>query len=128
MQCHVCIKKLKVESPNSKRRFRKEASILHSVKGHRNISQYLRFCHEPYAIMMEFSYFDFCHFGIEKEVNTLEDFIHFVDADFDFSSFANMFNIGLHNRCCCWARVFAQKGHCPPRPDNSQYCGLQPTP
>ena len=55
MQRHVCVKKLKGESSDSKRRFEKEAGILHSVKGHRNISGYLRFCHEPYAIMMEYS-------------------------------------------------------------------------
>ena len=59
MQRHVCVKKLKGESSDSKRRFEKEAGILHSVKGHRNISGYLRFCHEPYAIMMEYSCFDF---------------------------------------------------------------------
>ena len=45
MQRHVCVKKLKGESADSKRRFEKEAGILHSVKGHRNISGFLRFCH-----------------------------------------------------------------------------------
>ena len=59
MQRHVCVKKLKGESSDSKRRFEKEAGILHSVKGHRNISGYLRFCHEPYAMMMEYSCFNF---------------------------------------------------------------------
>ena len=50
----------------------------------------MRFCHEPYAIMMEYSCFDFGHFGVEKKVTTLQDFVHFVDAEFDFSTFADM--------------------------------------
>ena len=61
VQRHVCIQKLKGESADSKGRFEKEAGILHSVKDHRNISGFLRFCHEPYAIMMEYSCFDFGH-------------------------------------------------------------------
>ena len=72
MQRHVCVKKLKGESADSKRRFEKEAGILHSVKGHRNISGFLRFCHEPYAIMMEYSCFDFGHFGVEKKVTNFK--------------------------------------------------------
>ena len=63
VQRHISIKKLKGESADSKRRFEKEAGILHSVKGHRNICGFLRFCHEPYAIMMEYSCFDFGHKG-----------------------------------------------------------------
>ena len=40
--------------------------------------------------MMEYSCFDFGHFGVEKKVTTLEDFVHFVDAEFYFSSFADV--------------------------------------
>ena len=35
----------------------------------------------PYAKMMEQSCFDFTPLGVSKHVNTLEDFLHFVDAD-----------------------------------------------
>ena len=38
--------------------------------------------------MMEYSCFDFGHFGVEK--TTLQDFVHLVDAEFDFSSFADV--------------------------------------
>ena len=86
----VVIKKLKGESAESKRRFEKEAGILHSLKGHLNISNFMRFCYEPYAIMMEYSCFDFRPFGVEKKVTTLEDFVHYVDAEFDFSSFSDV--------------------------------------
>ena len=38
--------------------------------------------------MMEYSCFDFGHFGVEK--TTLQDFLHLVDAEFDFFSFADV--------------------------------------
>ena len=38
--------------------------------------------------MMEYSCFDFGHFGVEK--TTLQDFVHLVDAEFDFCSFADV--------------------------------------
>ena len=40
--------------------------------------------------MMEYSCFYFGPLGVEKKVSTLEDFVHFVDAEFDFSSFADV--------------------------------------
>ena len=40
--------------------------------------------------MMEYSCFDFGHFGVEKKVTTLQDFVHLVDAEFDISSFADV--------------------------------------
>ena len=86
----VVIKKLKGEAADAKRRFEKEAAILHSVKGHRNISCFLKFCQEPQAIMMKDSCFDFGPLGVEKKVSTLEDFVHFVGDEFDFSSFADV--------------------------------------
>ena len=78
------------ESAEARRRFEKEAAILNSVKGHRNVSEFLRFCTEPYAIMMEQACFDFTPLGVPKQVNTLEDFLHFVDAEFDFTSFSDV--------------------------------------
>ena len=68
------------ESKDGKRRFIKEGQMLNDLKGHRNISQFSAFCDNPFAIMMEYSVFDFNAFGENKEVTTLEDFIHFVDT------------------------------------------------
>ena len=63
----VVIKKLKGEAAHAKRRFEKEAAILHCVKGHRNISCFLKFCQEPHAIMMEHSCFDFGPLDVENK-------------------------------------------------------------
>ena len=41
----------------SKRHFEKETGILNSVKGHRNVSWFLRFCLLPHAF--EYSCFDY---------------------------------------------------------------------
>ena len=86
----VVTKKINGESIDSQARFVKEAALLNSAKGHRNIIQLLGFSSEPYAIMMEYSSFDFRPFGVEKRVCTLEDFVHFVDAEFDFTSFVDL--------------------------------------
>ena len=39
---------------------------------------------------MEHSCFDFTPFGVDKKVNTLEDFLHFIDAEFDVTSFIDV--------------------------------------
>ena len=72
----LLLKKMKGESAQVKRRFEKEAGILNTIKRHRNVAEFLRFCKEPYAIMMEHSCFDFTPFGVNKNLNTLEDFLH----------------------------------------------------
>ena len=82
-QCVVIYKKLKGEAADAKRRFGKEAAKLYAVKGHRNISCFLKFYQEPHTIVMEYSCFDFGPLGVEKKVSTLEDFFHFEDAEFD---------------------------------------------
>ena len=81
---NVIVKKMKEESTDAKRRFEKEAAILNTVKGHRNVGEFLQFCQEPYAIMMEYSCFDFRFLEVDKKVSSLEDFIHFIDAEFEF--------------------------------------------
>ena len=86
---NVIVKKMKGESAEARRRFEKEAAILNTVKGYRNVSEFLRFCTEPYAIMMEQACFDFTPLGVRKQVNTLEDFVHFLDAEFDSTSFSD---------------------------------------
>ena len=40
--------------------------------------------------MMEYSCFDFGPLGVDKKESTLEKFVHFVDDEFDFSSFADV--------------------------------------
>ena len=86
---NVIVKKMKGESAEARRRFEKEAAIVNTVKGHRNVSEFLRSCTEPYTIMMEQACFDFAPLGVPKQV-TLEDFLHFVDAEFDFTSFSDV--------------------------------------
>jgi serine/threonine protein kinase len=40
--------------------------------------------------MMEYSCFDFRPFGVAKSLCILEDFVHFVDDEFDFASFTDL--------------------------------------
>ena len=87
---NVIVKKMKAESAEAKRRFEKEAAILNTVKGHRNVCEFLKFCQEPYAIMMEYSCFDFNFLEVDKKESSLEDFIHFIDAEFEFESFSDV--------------------------------------
>ena len=63
-----CCEESKGESAETKRRFEKEAGILDSVKGHKNIARFLRFCQEPQAIMMEYSCFDFGPLFFDKMI------------------------------------------------------------
>ena len=67
--------------------------MLNDLKGHRNISQFSAFCDNPLAIMMEYSVFDFNPFGENKEVATLEDFIHFAVNEYHFSSFSQLISL-----------------------------------
>ena len=45
---------MKGELAEDKRRFEKEAAILNTVKGHTNVCEFLKFCLEPYANMIEY--------------------------------------------------------------------------
>ena len=85
------------ESAEAKQRFEKEAAILSTIKGHRNVCQFLKFCQEPYAIMMEYSCFDFNFLEVDKKVSSLEDFIHFIDAEFEFESFSDVLLLGARD-------------------------------
>ena len=87
---NVIVKKVKEDSAEAKRRFEKEAGILNIVKSHRNTSKFLSFRKEFYVIMMEHSCFDFTPFGVDKKLNTLEEFLHFIDAEFDLTSSADV--------------------------------------
>ncbi|CAB4021363.1 cyclin-dependent kinase 9-like [Paramuricea clavata] len=48
------------------------------------------FCEELGSILMEYACFDFGPFGIQKRASTLSNFLHLVDDDFDFTSFAEL--------------------------------------
>ena len=83
---HVVVKKLKSVSIDSQTLFLKEARILNSAKGHRNVSSFLGFCSQPYSLMMQY-----CgYFGVERIVGSLADFLQFVDTEFEFSSFSDL--------------------------------------
>ena len=90
------IKKLKGESVEARQRFEKEGGILNwikksSIKGtQKHCREFLGFCEDPYSIMMGYACFDLSHFGIYKKVSSLEDYLHFTDFEFDFTSFADV--------------------------------------
>ena len=72
---NAIVKKMKGASAEAKRPFEKEPGIANTVKGPRNVAGFLRFCQDPYAIMMEYSCFGFSPFGVDKKVSSLEDFV-----------------------------------------------------
>ena len=71
---HVVVKQLHMQTKESKRLFLKEARLLYRLPDHKNITSFVAFCPEPFAIMMEHVYFDFTVFGIEKTVTSLSEF------------------------------------------------------
>ena len=83
------------ESVEAKQRFDKEDAILDTVEGHRNVCEFLKFRQEPYAIMMEYSYFDFNFLEVDKKVSSLED---------SFISLMPNSSSSLSQMCCCYAQ------------------------
>lgn len=87
----VVLKKLKSLALDSKARFKKEAKILNSVKGHPNIVMFMGFCHEPHCIMMQYLNFHFGLFGLDRNVSSLADFLQVFDSEFGLlSSFSDI--------------------------------------
>ena len=87
----VVLKKLKSLSLDSKARFRKEAKILNTEKGHPNITVFVGFCYEPHCIMMQYSSFNFSLFGLYQNVSSLADFLQVIDSEFGLlSSFSGL--------------------------------------
>ena len=86
----VAAKKMKGDNIDSRSRFMKEAGLLNATTGHRNVISFFGFCEEPCSILMEYCCFDFSPFGAEKQVTTLGSFLHVVDDEFDFTSFADV--------------------------------------
>ena len=61
----------------------KEAKILNSGKGHRNINKYLGLCSELHAIMMmQCSSFNFVFSEVQKRF--LADFLQYLDSELEF--------------------------------------------
>ena len=58
--------------------FLKEARILHGFN-HKNVVQFKAICSTPTAILLEYCCFHFSLFGGSDLVNTLEDFLHYID-------------------------------------------------
>ena len=83
---NVVVKVLRGQNRESKRLFLKEARLLHSLNGHKNIVSFFSFCEEPYAIMLEYLCFDFAVFGVNKKVTSLGDLLHFIDDQLDVSA------------------------------------------
>ena len=52
---------------------------------------------------MEYSCFDFNFLEVDKKVSSLEDFIHFIDDEFEFYSFSDVFV--MRKGCCKWTRL-----------------------
>ena len=81
----VALKKLKPGSGNSKG-FLKEAKLLHTVKGHRNIVEFVAIATQPsFAIMQEHVSFSFQPFGEERTLNSLAQYLSHVDEFYDFN-------------------------------------------
>ena len=70
----VVIKKmLNALDPEENKLFLKEVALLNSIN-HRNV-KFMKVCHQPPAIMLEYVYFDFNIFGQDVRVNALSDFL-----------------------------------------------------
>lgn len=63
----IVVKRLLSGERESKKMFLKEARILHKLMNNENIVEFIAFCDDPYAIMLEYLCFDFRPFGIDKK-------------------------------------------------------------
>ena len=70
--------------------FLKEARIFNKLKNHNKIIQFIAFCNDPYAIMLEYLCFDFRPFGIDKKCSSLGNLWQFLDEQCDFTSFEKL--------------------------------------
>lgn len=66
----------------------KEVALLNRLR-HTNIVQFKAFCCKPYAIMMDYVYFDFSLFGENMLLSTLSDFLLQID-EYDCEGFEDL--------------------------------------
>ena len=81
----VVVKKILSEDILDKKTFIKEARILQELK-HSNIVEFKGICNSPFALILEYVYFDFKPFGIESKVSSLADFLGVLEG-FDCDGF-----------------------------------------
>ena len=86
----IVVKRLRSGERESKKIFLKEARILNKVKNHDKIVEFIAFCNDPYAIMLEYLCFDFRPFGIDKKCSSLGNLLQFLDEQSDFTSFEKL--------------------------------------
>ena len=90
----VVVKNIMGELTEDENNFVKEAKLLRSLQ-HKNIVAFKNFCNTPYAIMLEYVYFDFLPFEIPKQVSNLVDFLNYVDKIDGFKTFHQKLHITI---------------------------------
>ena len=70
----LAVKKMLGENILDEKNFVKEARIIQNLK-HPNIIQFKGICSNPFALILEYVYFNFKPFGIETKVSSLADFL-----------------------------------------------------
>ena len=75
----VVIKKLLSQDAEDKKHFVKEARIHQGLK-HANIVAFKGRCNEPFALVLEYAFFDFTAFGGRTKGSSLKDFLAYLDC------------------------------------------------
>ena len=70
----VVVKKMLSGDVLDKKTFIKEERILQRLK-HPNIADFKGICNNPFALVLEYVYFDFKPFGVEQKVSSLAQFL-----------------------------------------------------
>ena len=60
------------------------------MKSHHKIVEFIAFCNDPYAIMLEYLCFDFRPFGMDKKCSSLGNLLQLLDEQCDFTSFEKL--------------------------------------
>ena len=82
----VVAKKLISETESCKKIFIKEAKFLNDSASD-YVVKFLGFCWNPMAIMMEYMFFDFSIFGLDRKVSSLKDLLAVLHSECMFNSF-----------------------------------------
>ena len=85
----VVVKRLRDQNRReSQRAFLKEARLLQNLEANNNIADFIGLSTSPYAIMMEYVFFNFPPFGIDKKVSSLRELLDFVHEQDQVSTFS----------------------------------------